>query len=166
MRGAGEYRKNRKGGGEKGKIYNLKFRKTKEIFYIHCITIYHPHWKYLTSIFLYNSTLTVAMKSCKSGAQPIISLMGCSKWNLQGKTRYYSLLHVRHKSQQFQVSIHMGFCTVHRSRLAYALTLQVDSNIISIAFAAGRLVCDATHGIYTSSFLNSVFFCQLNINRM
>ena len=90
-------------GGEKGKNYNLKFRKTKEIFYIHCITIYHPHWKYLTSIFLYNSTLTVAMKSCKSGAQPIISLMGCSKWNLQGKTWYYSLLYVRHKRQQFHM---------------------------------------------------------------
>ena len=107
----------RRGGGEKGKNYNLKFRKTKEIFYIHYITLYHPHWKYVTSIFLYNSTLTVAMKSCKSGAQPIISLMGCSKWNLQGKTWYYSLLYVRNKSKQFQVSVHMGFCTVNRSRL-------------------------------------------------
>ena len=107
----------RGGGGEKGKNYNLKFRKTKEIFYIHYITLYHPHWKYVTSIFLYNSILTVAMKSCKSGAQPIIFLMGFSKWNLQGKTWYYSLLYVRNKSEQFQVSVHMGFCTVHRSRL-------------------------------------------------
>ena len=32
-----------RGEGEKGKNYNLKFRKTKEIFYIHCIIIYHPH---------------------------------------------------------------------------------------------------------------------------
>ena len=32
-----------RGEREKGKNYNLKFRKTKEIFYIHYITIYHPH---------------------------------------------------------------------------------------------------------------------------
>ena len=44
---------------------------------IHCITIYHTKWKYLTSIFLYNSTLTVAMKSSKSGAQPNTSLRTC-----------------------------------------------------------------------------------------
>ena len=42
---------------------------------IHWRTINHTHWKCLTSIFLYNRTLTVAMKSSKSGAQPIISLI-------------------------------------------------------------------------------------------
>ena len=31
--------------------------------------------------------------------------------------RYYSLLHVRHKSQQFYVSVHIGFCPVHQSHL-------------------------------------------------
>ena len=29
---------------------------------IHHVTIHHTHWKYLTSIFLYNNTLTVAMQ--------------------------------------------------------------------------------------------------------
>ena len=71
---------------------------------IHRVTIYHTHWKYLTSIFLYNSTLTVAKKSNKSGALPIISLISCSNWNLQERTWYYSLFHVKHKSQRFQVS--------------------------------------------------------------
>ena len=84
---------------------------------IHRITIKHTHWKCLTSIFLYNRTLTVAMKSSKSGAQPIISLISYCSWNLQGRIKSYFLLHERHKNQQFQISVHIGFCTVHQSCL-------------------------------------------------
>ena len=84
---------------------------------IHRITINHTHWKCLTSIFLYNRTLTVAMKSSKSGAQPIISLISYCSWNLQGRIKSYFLLHERHKNQQFQISVHIGFCTVHQSCL-------------------------------------------------
>ena len=84
---------------------------------IHGITINHTHWKCLTSIFLYNRTLTVAMKSSKSGAQPIISLISYCSWNLQGRIKSYFLLHERHKNQQFQFSVQIGFCTVHQSCL-------------------------------------------------
>ena len=84
---------------------------------IHWRTINHTHWKCLTSIFLYNRTLTVAMKSSKSGAQPIISLISYCSWNLQGRIKSYFLLHERHKNQQFQFSVQIGFCTVHQSCL-------------------------------------------------
>ena len=112
---------------------------------IHHITIYHTHWKYLTSIFLYNNTLTVAMQVQSS---TFISLKSCSNWNLQGNTCYYSLLQVRQKPPVPDFCTHgLLHCSSLASRnwyLAHALTLQVGSNIISFAFAAGKLVCESS----------------------
>ena len=40
-----------------------------------------------------------------------------SSWNLQGRIKSYFLLHEKHKNQQFQFSVQIGFCTVHQSCL-------------------------------------------------
>ena len=47
---------------------------------IHHLTIYHTHWRHLTSSsFATGSVTVVAMASSKSGALPSMSLISCSK---------------------------------------------------------------------------------------
>ena len=46
---------------------------------IHHLTIYHTHWRHLTSSSYATGTVTVAMASSKSGALTSISLISYSK---------------------------------------------------------------------------------------
>ena len=106
-----------RGEGEKGKNYNLKFRKTKEIFLHSLHNHISPTLKVLDFHLLVQQYTHSGHKIMQVRSSTYHFFNGLLQINLQGKTWYYSLLHVRHKSQQFQVSVHMGFCTVHRSRL-------------------------------------------------
>ena len=114
---------------------------------IQYITIHHTHWRYLTSIYLCKNR----KKERKSVVQRFISVISCCSGNLQALVLFL----VTCKRWRPAVP---GFCT-HRllycssisSRnwyLAHALALQVGSNIIGFAIAAGMFVCDGTHSTY------------------
>ena len=122
---------------------------------------------YLPSCIAY--LLTVAMKSSKSRAQPIISLISCSNWNSQAKTYLRVLFLVTCKTWKPAVP---GLC-IHRllhcssvfSRnwyLVQALTLQVGSTLISFAFAAGMLVFDAAYRV-RARFVPWIFWISYSI---
>ena len=138
------------------------------------------HWVFITLPYITQIGGTWLPFSCarierkkegKSVAQRFISIISYSNRNLQALVLFL----VTCKRWRPAVP---GFCT-HRllycssisSRnwyLAHALALQVGSNIIGFAIAAGMFVCDGTHSTYNYFilFLFSIFmFCQLNIKQ-
>ena len=79
------------------------------VFGIHHITIYITH---IGDSWIPSSSTTIHSQwPWNQATQPIISLISCSDWNLQGKTWYYSLC------QQLQISAQTDFCTVCQSPL-------------------------------------------------